>query len=213
MKITTLALSILSLLLSPFEAFAEEPTEEVSFVQGSYVALELAAANASGTSEFPILSGGTETSNFDAGSGRGLNAAFGYNVLRGRYFYGAEFRYSNLIDVSERSSSGRENREVLDVADIRGRFGLIQGNFLYYGALGWSWSRFRVHPSRNFENRESQTTLDGFNIGVGLEYNFSERWFIGGEYSYRDLSGKFEEANDETSIDLGLLSARVGFRF
>ncbi|WP_170482585.1 outer membrane protein [Ruegeria arenilitoris] len=199
--------------LLPFAAAAEEHSDQASFAQGPYVALDLAAANAKGNSEIPILSGGTERGSFDSGTGRGFNAAIGYNVVNGRYLYGAEFRYSNLVDVSERSSSGRENREALDLADVRGRFGIIQGDFLYYGAIGWSWSRFRVHPSRKFGPRESLTLLDGFNIGVGVEYNLSDRWFLGGEYSYRDLSGRFDEASNDTSIDLGLISARVGFRF
>ncbi|WP_170427243.1 outer membrane protein [Ruegeria arenilitoris] len=184
-----------------------------SAFQGAYFGLELGAAFSDGTTDYPLVSGGTSNAPFDPGNGRSFGALAGYNWQRGDIIYGAEVRYSNLTDVLQKNPPALETREVLEFADIRGRVGYAKGDFLFYGALGWSWARFRVHPSLFFEGRESQTTLDGFNIGLGMEYNFSERWFVGADYTYRDISGRFDEASRDSDIDLSTITARVAYRF
>ncbi len=180
---------------------------------GLYAGLEIGAATASGDTDYPVLSGGTLDASFDPDNGRSFGVLVGYNLQRGNILYGAEARYSNLSYVLERGAPAPENREVMDFADVRGRVGYIRGDFLLYGAVGWSWSRLRVHPSAAFESRESQTTLDGFNIGVGVEYNVTDRWFVAADYTYRDVSGQFDEASNDSDFDLSTITARVAYRF
>lgn len=184
-----------------------------SAFQGFYAGLEIGAATASGDTDYPVLSGGTVDESFDPDNGRSFGVLVGYNMQRGNILYGAEARYSNLSYVLERGEPAPENREVMDFADIRGRVGYVRGDFLLYGAVGWSWSRLRIHPSRAFESRESQTTLDGFNIGVGVEYNVTDRWFVAADYTYRDVSGGFDEASNDSDFDLSTITARVAYRF
>ncbi len=187
--------------------------QSASGFEGAYAGLELGAARADGNADYPVLSGGNVSGPYDPDNGRGYGILAGYNVQNGNMIYGAELRYTNLIDVSERGASDAEIREVLDVADIRGRVGYARGDVLFYGALGWSWSRFRVHPSRLFEGRDSQITMDGFNVGLGVEYNFSDNWVVGGDFTYRDVSGRFDEASSDTDIDISTISARLAYRF
>ncbi len=208
-----MALCVLPFGMAGATSAASQGVSGASDFEGAYAGLELGAVRADGDADYPVLAGGTVSGPYDPDNGRGYGILAGYNVQNGNVVYGAELRYTNLIDVSERGASDAEIREVLDVADIRGRVGYARGDVLIYGSLGWSWSRFRVHPSRLFEGRDSQITLDGFNVGLGVEYNFSENWYVGGDFTYRDISGRFDEANNDTDVDLSTISARVAYRF
>ncbi|WP_171122923.1 MULTISPECIES: outer membrane protein [unclassified Ruegeria] len=203
-------LSLIPLVQAVPDAAHADSTSAASAFEGVYAGLEIGAAAADGTTDFPVLSGGTRNASFDPDNGRSFGALFGYNMQRGDMIYGAEVRYSNLSHVVEKGDP--ETREVMDFADLRGRVGYVNGDFMFYGALGWSWSRLRVHPSAQFD-RESQTTLDGFNIGLGMEYNFNDRWFAGADYTYRDVSGDFDDAPNDSDFDLSTITARVAYRF
>ncbi len=203
-------LSLIPLMqVAPDLAYADNSAAASAF-QGAYAGLELGAAAADGMTDFPVLSGGTRNTSFDPDTGRSFGVALGYDMQRGDMIYGAEVRYSNLSHVVEKGNP--ETREVMDFADLRGRVGYVNGDFMFYGALGWSWSRLRVHPSAQFD-RDSQTTLDGFNIGLGMEYNFNDRWSLGADYTYRDVSGEFDDAPNDSDFDLSTLTARVAYRF
>lgn len=198
--------------LLPGTALAQNTAADSAF-HGAYAGLELGAATADGTTDYPVLSGGTVNASFDPDNGRSFGVVAGYNLQRGNLIYGAEVRYSNMSHVLQNDAPDPERREVLDFSDIRGKVGYVRGDLMVYGALGWSWSRFRVHPSATFDDRDSQTTLNGFNVGLGMEYNISDRWFLGADYTYRDLSGGFDEAPNDSDIDLSTITARVAYRF
>ncbi|WP_170467236.1 outer membrane protein [Ruegeria arenilitoris] len=210
------AVALVSLLplaqFMPNLAHAQSTATDSAF-DGAYVGLELGAATSDGTTDYPVLSGGNVNATFDPDNGRSFGGLVGYNMQRGDWIYSAEFRYSNMSHVLQNDAPDPERREVLDFSDLRGRVGYVTGDFMFYGALGWSWSRFRVHPSRTFKPRDSQTTLNGFNIGLGMEYNVSDKWLVGADYTYRDLSGRFDDASSDSDIDLSTITARVAYRF
>ncbi|WP_425044223.1 outer membrane protein [Primorskyibacter sp. S87] len=185
----------------------------VNAFEGAYAGLGLGAATASGTTDYPVLSGGTVYAPFDPGTGKVLSAFFGYNFQRGDVVYGAEARYINLVRLADRDPATPEDREVMDMADIRGRVGYVMGDLMVYGAVGWSWAQFRVHPGSGFGARPNQTSLTGLNLGLGLEYNLSERWRVSGDFTYRDLNGKFEEAVQDTDLKVSTLSVQLAYRF
>ncbi|SLN19896.1 hypothetical protein TRL7639_00470 [Falsiruegeria litorea R37] len=101
----------------------------------------------------------------------------------------------------------------MEYADLRFRLGYVRGKVLFYGAAGWSWAKFRVHPGSVFTPRPNQTNLFGPSVGLGMEYNLSERWLFGADYTIRKLNGKFGEAASETDLDVGSLTFRVAYRF
>ncbi len=212
MRMVALVSLLLLVQSLPDIARAQNSSAESSF-DGVYLGLELGAAAADGTTDYPVLSGGTVNASFDPDNGRSYGAVVGYNLQRGQLVYGAEIRYSNLSQVVQNDTPDPERRDVQYFADLRGRVGYVRGDLMVYGALGWSWSRFHVHPSANFTGRDSQTSLNGFNVGVGVEYNVSKRWFIGADYTYRDMNGGFDEAPDDLDIDLSTITARVAYRF
>ncbi|MCG7521032.1 outer membrane protein [Ruegeria sp. Ofav3-42] len=109
-----------------------------SAFDGAYVGLELGAATSDGTTDYPVLSGGNVNASIDPDNGRSFGGLVGYNLQRGDWIYGAEFRYSNMSHVLQNDAPDPERREVLDFSDLRGRVGYVNGDFMFYGALGWS---------------------------------------------------------------------------
>jgi opacity protein-like surface antigen len=71
---------------------------------------------------------------------------------------------------------------------------------LFYAALGYSWSSFDPGFGGSVD-------LDGMNFGLGAEYNLSDSFFVGADYTGRSLEGGGYEA------DLNTVTLRAGFRF
>ncbi|MCG7521033.1 hypothetical protein MHN28_15325 [Ruegeria sp. Ofav3-42] len=46
-----------------------------------------------------------------------------------------------------------------------------------------------------------------------MEYNVSDKWLVGADNTYRDLSGRLDGASDDSDIDLSTITARVAYRF
>ncbi|WP_171052568.1 outer membrane protein [Ruegeria sediminis] len=191
-------------------AFGGPPT--ASF-DGVYLGASFGWGTADGTSEYPVLSGGTTTSSFDPGSGRVYSAFVGYNYQRGSIVYSAELRYMDLTGLNDSGMSAPEVREVTNTTDLRGRVGYVTGDWMFYGTLGWSWSSMRVHPGLQFGGRSNTADLDGVNYGLGAEYSINDRWSAGADLTLRDIDGQFSEASTPTDIDLNTLTFRVGYRF
>ncbi|MBO9452146.1 porin family protein [Tropicibacter sp. R16_0] len=180
---------------------------------GAYVGFSIGAATADGTTEYPLLAGGTRFAPFDPGTGQGYGTFAGYNFQRDNLIYGVELHYINMVRVADRNSAAQEAREVIELVDLRGRVGYVNGNLMVYGALGYSWAKFRVHPGSGFGPRDNQTNLTGLNVGLGLEYAVNDSWLVGAEYTYRDLNGRFSEATRDTNLDVSNVSLRVIYKF
>ena len=206
-----LPVCILATLAGMQDVLAQDDTA-LSF-DGFYVGAALGFAEGSGDADAPVLSGGTTNEPFDADTGQAYSVFGGYQMRLEDYVLGAEARYVNLSDVAESSASGSEDREVTGVTDFRGRIGYVTGDWMFYGALGWSWANFRVHPGVGFGGRDNSTTLDGLNYGLGAEYMISNRWSLGADLTFRDLSGDFGEASRTSDIDVNTFSMRLGYQF
>lgn len=186
-------------------------TQKNESFEGAYAGLGVGMARANGTTDYPVLSGGTRYASYDPTSGKSFSGFAGYNFVRGNLVYGAEINLINFTGLSQIDAT--ENREIMNLADIRARLGRRFGNRMIYGTLGWSWARFRVHPGNTFGNRPNQTTLQGLSLGLGVEYNLTARWMLRGELTYRELGGQFDEATNDTDIDMTAVSAHIGYRF
>ncbi len=122
----------------------------------------------------------------------------GYNVQNGSLVYGGEVRMLHFIDVSV------ADFEVDDVIDIRGRIGVAASeDLLLYAAAGYS--------TANATAGGVDVDLDGFNFGAGIEYNVTERFFVGADFTAREVEGETPVFSYDGSLNTATL--RIGFRF
>lgn len=140
------------------------------------------------------------TSPFDDGTAFGLAA--GYNWQTGSFVFGGEVRILRADDFTW--PLGGDTDAYRTLYDLRGRAGYAIGDFMVYGALGYSAGT--LAPSA-----PNPVDTDGMNFGIGMEYNISERFFLGADLTRRDLEGSNAVSTFETEIDT--LSLRGGLRF
>lgn len=124
----------------------------------------------------------------------------GYNWQRGSLVYGAEARRLNFSGTASILNPGET---IEGVTDLRGRVGLAAGDALFYAAAGYSIGELDLAPPA--------VDLDGFNLGIGMEYNINPRWFLGVDFTARDLEG--EAGGFTYEVDLNTVTLRAGFRF
>ena len=127
-----------------------------------------------------------------------VGAFGGYNIQNGSLVFGGEARYLGFEMPGVAQGSALN-----DVFDVRGRVGVAPGGsagMLFYAALGYSWSSYDTGFGGSVD-------LDGMNFGVGAEYNLSESFFVGADYTGRSLEGGAYE------VDLNTVTLRAGFRF
>jgi outer membrane immunogenic protein len=92
---------------------------------------------------------------------------------------------------------------------IYARAGLLANdNFMVYGLLGWTWA----DGSISLEGETLTQDLDGYTLGIGGEYLFSQNWSAYGEYS----STNFDEIDNTFGLleaDIDLVKAGLNYRF
>ena len=131
--------------------------------------------------------------------GESLGIVGGYNWQRGALVYGGEVRMTGVSGTTWPASGGIEAYEAL--FDLRGRAGYTLGDVMLYGSLGFS--RGTATPTA-----PSRVETDGMTFGIGVEYNVSDRLFLGADVSRRDLSGA-----PDFDAEIDTLTLRGGFRF
>ncbi len=123
----------------------------------------------------------------------------GYNFQNGNFVYGVEARYLHVNGTISISDAEFES-----ILDLRGRIGYAFNDALMvYSAAGYSM----VEAT----NGVVDIDLDGFNLGLGVEYNVTDSIFVGADYTTRDLEGETAIFNYEGTANTATL--RVGFRF
>lgn len=202
---TRIALTTTAILMSTSTAFAgpvEAPPPPPPIIvqpdepyDGFYVGLEYGIAQGD-ILETDLLVTPTPFTFTPEGSAWGGFA--GYNVQNGSMIYGGEIRMLHFIGVEDAGF------EFEDVIDLRARLGFAASDALmFYGALGYSTS--------NAVAGGVQTDLTGFNYGAGVEYNVTERWFVGADVTGRQLEGETPAFSYDGTLNTATL--RVGFRF
>jgi outer membrane immunogenic protein len=166
----------------------EEPFE------GFYIGLEY--GHGSGTADQDVIGANFTEFDYD-GDAYGIFA--GYNIQNGALVYGGEVRYLELTFEDSMSGASVDN-----VLDLRARVGFAPSEqVLLYAAAGYSMADASLFGS-SFD-------MTGFNYGAGLEYNISDSFFVGADYTGRELEGTNGGATFEGSVNTATL--RVGFRF
>jgi outer membrane immunogenic protein len=83
--------------------------------------------------------------------------------------------------------------EVNDMVDVLGRVGFAPTpNLLVFALGGWTFadvdSGFRVHDDEDFHfNHDDNFNADGFTVGGGVEWKFTDNLSVRGEYRFTDL--------------------------
>ena len=177
-------------------------TSGTAFAQdwsGFYGGLSV-GGNLDGTIDVYDAGGLDERATLDGGSVTGLFG--GYLVQRGAGVYGGEVSYSTAEIGTEEFADNR----VGDFIDVKARAGYATGRALIYGTVGYAQG--------TFSQLSTEVDLDGFIYGVGVDYQFNNRFFAGAEYLKRDIEGPIIMSPGSTlKADPATLSLRVGMRF
>lgn len=138
--------------------------------------------------------------------GHGLGLFAGFNSQRGNLVYGAELGVAPYTTDDPANHIGARERYI----DIKGRLGYATGKALVYGVLGFSTATTIESPG----NVDIGTS--GMNYGLGVDYQVTDRFFMGVEMLQRNLDGDYTSSGfpgwtfDTRSQSLSL---RGGFRF
>lgn len=130
----------------------------------------------------------------------------GYNFQRGNLVYGGEISYMTVDDMVLLTAG---NDDTIDsILDVRGRIGYVVGNAMIYGAIGFS-------SVENTINVTTDNTLSGTNLGIGVDYMFSENFVVGLDYTQRFVEGENNSTTNPFDIetDVDTLSLRVSYLF
>lgn len=129
----------------------------------------------------------------------GFGGFIGYDVQRGNIIYGVELQGLDR----ENPVQGAPTRIHKDLYSLRGRIGYVQGNALYYGALGLARS--------TFDDGGSDIDMNGYVAGFGVERKIGKSTFVGLGVDHYVLSG--ERSANAVEAEHTVLQLRVGFTF
>ena len=126
--------------------------------------------------------------------------------------------------------AGAQARIAEDVAvlgTVRGRLGLVQNGWLWYGTAGWAWTwnhytrdqiaGSAVGGTATAGSSELHNTFrSGYVVGAGVEMPVTTRWHANLEYlftSFGSISALLPEGAQRISSDLDLHTVRVGLNY
>jgi outer membrane immunogenic protein len=92
---------------------------------------------------------------------------------------------------------------------IRARAGYAFDNALLYGAAGWTVTRGYVDPPGASKGHKA---LNGYTLGLGVDYKFTDNWFARAEYRFNDFGSKTIKGVDFDPQQHQLLIG-VGYKF
>jgi outer membrane immunogenic protein len=172
-----------------------------------------------------------------AGGAAGLQA--GVNYQTGDVVFGgeADVSWASLsasgLFVTQKyiDNAGTDGTSWLETHDldmfgtVRGRFGVVNGNWLFYGTGGWAWAKgSNTHTVADGANPPHSVTTVGANwsgyaIGAGAEWMMSQNVTLKLEYLYMGFGSQTfthdinAGAPDVTSASLKLQTVRVGVNY
>lgn len=113
----------------------------------------------------------------------------GYNWQTGNVVLGAEtdFDYGNNSKTSA-LAAGTVRTKMDWSGSVRGRLGYAIDRTLIYGTGGLSWANFNMRGVDNAGATASTSrSRAGWTVGAGLEYAFTDKISVRGEYLYSDF--------------------------
>ncbi|KQV28228.1 hypothetical protein ASC97_07790 [Rhizobium sp. Root1203] len=92
---------------------------------------------------------------------------------------------------------------------VRGRVGYALDHALLYATAGWTATRAYTEIAGDEKDSE---TINGWTVGAGLDYAFTDTVFGRGEYRYNDYGSKTIRGT-EVDLDQHVVSAGIGVKF
>ncbi|WP_026614191.1 outer membrane protein [Ensifer aridi] len=189
---------------------APEPAPVVetmpSFVwTGGYVGLQGGGAWLNSDLSVP---GDSASEDFNGGL---LGAFAGYNYQMGDWVVGIEGDVSYNWNDNSFTVFGANTEVGTDVSgSVRGRVGYtLTDRALLYGTGGWAVTRGFVDVAGAPKEKE---TFNGWTIGGGVDYGFSDNVFGRAEYRYNDFSDK-DVGGVNVDLDQHQFTVGVGVKF
>lgn len=133
----------------------------------------------------------------------------GYRMQSGNLVYGGELAVSMVDEIAVTGFTGVS---ALDgtFLDARATLGYAFGSVMVYGAAGYSTGTY----NNIIGTAGNEWDLTGFNYGIGAEYQISDAFSVGLDYTARDLEGDDPLGSAQTvEVDLDSITLRAMFRF
>ncbi len=125
----------------------------------------------------------------------------GYNWQKDYVVYGLEF----AGQLGKMEEEDWPDYHFNDLFDIKGRLGRACGDWMPYASIGYSFS--------HYDEMGLGTTMDGYNLGVGLDHKLTEEVVVGVEYSLRSLHGESRIDGQHVNAEISTISLRLMYRF
>ncbi len=125
--------------------------------------------------------------------------------------------------------SNRHTSKLDEFGTVRGRAGIAQDNWLFYGTGGYAWSEGSVTrtqlaavtsmppiPAAAGTVETSSNTRNGWVVGAGVEWGIAQNWTARVEYLYLDLgsvTSVFPISNRQETSSLTMNVARIGINY
>jgi outer membrane immunogenic protein len=147
----------------------------------------------------------------------------GYNFQTGAFVFGVEFSGSFAgLNGNSRTFPNFPNAwfhsDGKSLLLLTGRVGFAADRALFYITGGGAWSRNEVTLYYNGSSASRDVDRQGWTIGGGIEYAFTQNWSFAGQYNFVDLGGRDVTFNllnlhGHTSNELHVFTARLNYRF
>ncbi|RAS13497.1 outer membrane protein [Ensifer adhaerens] len=172
---------------------------------GGYVGLQGGGGWLNGDFSAP---GSSASEDFNGGL---LGAFAGFNFQQGDWVYGIEGDVNYNWNDKTFDVGGTSTEVGTDVSGaIRGRVGyLLNDKALLYGAGGWAVTRGFVDVPGASKEKE---TFNGWTIGAGVDYSFTDSVFGRAEYRYNDYGDK-DFGGVNVDLDQHQFTVGVGVKF
>lgn len=142
----------------------------------------------------------------------------------------ADISAADLSGTATHNERAQFNERVDAYGTVRGRFGLVASNWLFYGTGGFAWgndSFTRTQISEVLGStpplgdvRTNSSTRTGWVAGGGIEYGFATNWTARVEYLHLELGDESFSFTASNSIfrlvdqgSLGIDTVRVGVSY
>ena len=158
---------------------------------------------------------------FTGGGQVGCNWRGNYQLVWGGE---ADLQYTGLDgsrDVFAPNASAHQDFQSRWLATVRGRFGWLANETMYFYATGGlALANVNTDSTVNFNgivnNVSDSTTHAGWTLGAGLEWRFAQQWSAKVEYLYVDLghaSNPFLISNNDRALTENIFRIGVNYHF
>lgn len=182
----------------------EQETVPMFTWSGGYVGLQ-----GGGTWAYGDFTDGGVTASEDFNGGI-LGGFVGANMQSGNFVYGIEGDLNYNWNSNTYTTLGTETEVGTDISgSVRGRVGYAFDNALLYATGGWTAARGYVDTAGGDKETEM---FNGFTVGAGVDYAFTDTMFGRAEYRYNNYGDK-DIGTTNVDFDQHQVLVGIGMKF